>query len=151
MKTMERTMGMEVNRRGRWIALALLAAIALAWAGCVRGDGRVSVDFGSSSLYSRAEMEEAVAVVVEDFAGLAGCRLISLSFAGDERCRAELEYANRDRAPGELYTACIVFDSVFRSPVAGGGAWEANELYRWSWILARTGDGAWTVINRGYA
>ena len=46
---------------------------------------------------------------------------------------------------------CIVFDSVFRSPVAGGGAWEPNKLYRWSWILAKKGNGAWIVINKGYA
>ena len=125
-------------------------ALVLGNAGC-KTVTQVSVDYGMSQLYSSAEMDKAVAAVKADFANLAGCKLISLKFAGDDRCKQELEYANKDRAQEAHYTACIVFDSVFRSPVAGGGAWEPNELYTWSWTLAKTGDGAWVVINKGYA
>ena len=124
--------------------------LVLGNAGC-KTVTQVSVDYGTSRLYSSAEMDKAVAAVKADFANLAGCKLISLKFAGDDRCKQELEYANKDRAKDAHYTACIVFDSVFRSPVAGGGAWEPNKLYRWSWTLAKTGNGAWIVINKGYA
>ncbi len=135
------------------IALLLVFAsgtLVLGNVGCKTAT-QVSVDYGMSQLYSSAEMDKAVAAVKADFANLAGCKLISLKFAGDERCKQELEYANKDRAQEAHYTACIVFDSIFRSPVAGGGAWEPNELYTWSWTLAKTGNGAWVVINKGYA
>ena len=135
------------------IALLFIFAfgtLVLGNAGCKTAT-QVSVDYGMSQLYSSAEMDKAVAAVKADFANLAGCKLISLKFAGDERCKQELEYANKDRAQEAHYTACIVFDSVFRSPVTGGGAWEPNKLYTWSWTLAKTGDGAWVVINKGYA
>ena len=124
--------------------------LVLGNAGCKTAT-QVTVDYRTSKLYSAEELDKAVAAVKADFANLAGCKLISLKFAGDDRCKQELEYANKDRAEEAHYTACIVFDSVFRSPVAGGGAWEPNELYRWSWILVKTGDGTWIVINKGYA
>ena len=139
--------------RAGWAALfAVAAAMALAagTVGCAT-DRPVSVKYGTSQLYSAAEMAQAVEVIQADFATLSGCRLYSLTYAGDERCRQELEYANRDSAPEERYAACIVFDSVFRSPPDAEGAWEANALYYWSWILARTANGAWVVINKGYA
>ncbi len=118
--------------------------------GCMASKG-VAVDYGSSEIHSVEELERAVAVVKADFAELAGCTLYSLKYAGDERSRMELEEANKGLAPDERYTACAVFDSVFRSPVAGGGAWEPNERYYWSWILVKTGDGNWIVLTRGYA
>ena len=130
--------------------LLSVGILGLLNAGCV-SDKPVSVDYGTSKLYSRTDMDLAVVALKDDFDKMTGCRLYSLKFAGDERCRQELEIANRGRAQSELYTDCIVFDSVFRSPVAGGGAWEPNKRYYWSWVLARTGDGAWTVINKGYA
>ena len=132
----------------------LLCAMAFAGLvlanGCVASRG-VAVDLGASGIYPAEELEQAVAVVKADFAELAGCTLYSLKYAGDERSRQELEEANKGLAPDERYTACAVFDSVFRSPVAGGGAWEADELYYWSWILVKTGDGNWIVLTRGYA
>ena len=142
-------------KKNRWsIALALLLSVAgmlsLCNAGCMAAKS-VSVNYGTSKLYSVVEMEKAIEAVKEDFTKLEGCRLYSLSYAGDERCKQELEYANKGRSQDDLYTECIVFDSVFRSPHAGGGAWEANKKYYWSWILAKTANGGWMVINKGYA
>ena len=109
----------------------------------------VSVDYGESDTHSIEEIDAAVTVVRLHFLKMSGCKLYSLSYAGDERCAAELAYANRGGAVN--YTDCIVLNSVFRSPVVGGGAWEANELYTWSWIIAKTGPGVWTLINYGNA
>ena len=124
--------------------------LVLSNAGCIN-NRPLSVDYGTSQMHSVEEMELAVAAVKADFAQMEGCKLYSLKYAGDERCRQELEYANKELSQEERYTDCIVFDSIFRSPVAGGGAWEPNKLYRWSWILAKKGNGAWIVINKGYA
>ena len=143
------------QRNSRWwlaflVLLLMNGALVLGHFGCMPSKS-VSVNYGTSQLYSTAEMDKAIVVVKEDFAKLEGCTLYSLSYAGDERCKQELEYANKGRAKDELYTECIVFDSVFRSPRAGGEAWEANKKYYWSWILAKTANGAWVVINKGYA
>ncbi len=141
-----------VWRIGFAAMLSVLAVMTLALGnfGCATTKP-VSVNYGTSKLYSVADMDSAVDAIKADFAKLEGCRLYSLSYAGDERCKQELEYANRDRAQDKHYTDCIVFDSVFRSPRVGGDAWEANKMYYWSWILARTANGSWTVINKGYA
>lgn len=109
----------------------------------------VSVDYGESETHSVEEIDAAVTVVRLHFLKMSGCKLYSLSYAGDERSAAELAYAYKNGAVN--YTDCIVLNSVFRSPLMGGGAWEANELYTWSWIIAKTGPGVWTLVNYGYA
>ena len=50
----------------------------------------------------------------------------------------------------EAFTQCIAFESSFRSPKKGGGAWEANEEYTWSWWLARSEGGEWNLMTWGY-
>ncbi len=134
--------------------VALLAVMAtgtlvLVNVGCATQQA-VSVNYGTSKVHSKAELAQAVEVLKADFAKLEGCKLYSLTYAGDERSKQELETANQGRAQDELYTDCIVFDSTFRSPVAGGDAWEANTLYYWNWTLAKTKNGVWIVINKGY-
>ena len=108
------------------------------------------VDVGESALYTEEERLAAAEAVKAKFAELNGCKLNSLTFSGDERCEKELE-SLKTRDDVKDATACIVFDSSFRSPKNGGGAWEANEVYTWSWMVARTAAGAWEVVNYGYA
>ena len=50
----------------------------------------------------------------------------------------------------ENFTQCISFDSSFMSPKNGGGAWNANEEYTWSWWLARSEGGTWKLMTWGY-
>ncbi len=140
----------KIRKRGLLIALISIAATAAILYAYVMLKP-VSVDYGSSQLYSRSDIDRAVSAVKLDFSKMVGCKLFSLSYAGDEISQRELEIANRHRIPGDLYTDCIVLKSVFRSPIRGGGAWNANELYYWSWILARKGNGSWVVIDKGYA
>ena len=130
--------------------LAMIVALALENVACMNTK-TLKVNYGTSQLYSVAEIDQAIAALKEDFDKMPGCRLYSLTFAGDKRCQKELEHANKKRKANELYTDCIVLNSVFRAPVAGGGAWEPNELYHWSWIIVKTGNGPWIVINKGYA
>ena len=54
------------------------------------------------------------------------------------------------KADKEPFTQCIAFDSSFHSPENGGGAWEANEEYTWSWWLARSEGGKWKLMTWGY-
>lgn len=108
-----------------------------------------SVNYGSSEIFTRVELEEAAAAVKADFSKMQGCKLFSLKYAGDEVSLGQLEYANEYLSGDEPYTDCIVFDSVFHPPVFGRGAWD-HHMYYWSWTLVRTENGGWTVLTKGY-
>ena len=138
------------------LTLLLLCSLA-ACAGKSGGDSNapgitegVKVDVADSALYTEEERLAAAEAVKEKFAEMNGCKLNSLTFAGDERCEKELESLKKQDDAKDA-TACIVFDSSFRSPKKGGGPWEANEKYTWSWMVARTAAGVWEVVNYGYA
>lgn len=107
---------------------------------------KVTVSYGNSTVYSKEEIDLAVQAVQEDFKKMNGCKLFSLSYAGDKRSIEDLSYIN-EFAP---YDDCLVFNSEFRSPLLGGGAWEANTVYKWTWYLGRTDNGKWEVVQKGY-
>lgn len=109
----------------------------------------VVLQYGSSELYSEAEMEEAVALIDKEFNSWKGCRLYYVEYAGDEPCERELDYCNTLAPDGVTYADCIIFHMDFRSPTFGGGAWNACQRYHWSWYLARTEGGAWELLTWG--
>ncbi len=111
----------------------------------------VNVDYGTSEVYSKSDLDAAVRAVKLDFAKMIGCNHLSLRYAGDERSQRELENANKWRIPGDEYVACIVFDSSFYSPQAAYGAWNADSTYEWSWTIVKTASGTWKVLDKGYA
>lgn len=138
--------------------LFMVFYLLLGFSACVGGNGDdtapgktegVKLRLGSSSLYTEEERSAAAEAVKKKFKEMNGCRLFSLTFAGDERCQQELQSWNR-MDETRRYEEMIVFDSVFRSPKNGGGAWNANEIYTWNWMVAKT-DGGWEVVNYGYA
>ena len=108
-----------------------------------------SIDYGTSSIYSHQEMNEAIDMIKEQFSSWDGCKLYSISYTGDSFCQRELEYCNTLAKEGVIYDECIVFRMQFRSPVFGGGAWNANCKYDWSWYLARTEGGEWELLTWG--
>ena len=102
---------------------------------------------GNSEIYTEAEIADAMQAVIKDFENLEGCRLYSLTYAGDEVSAEELAYINEFGK----YDQCIVFRSMFRSPIFGGGGWNAHALYYWQWYVGRSPDGTWRVVTKGYA
>ena len=138
---------MKISWKPVVISLCLMAVAAgLIYAWYVNRP--LKVDRGHSEMYSDEDIDRAVEAVKADFASLGGGKLLSLTYAGDERCKSELAYCNELRKTGEPYTECIVLDSEFLPP-ARGVVWE-DGLYRWNWILARSGDGPWIVVTKGY-
>ena len=103
----------------------------------------VKVRYGSSDLYSKAEIKSAIEVVEDKFGEFKGCKLLSLSYAGDEDSLKEFDY-NPD------YDEAIVINSRFISPPFGGGGWNSHELYTWHFILMRKDKGPWTLLTYGY-
>ena len=138
------------------VTAVLCLVIVLLCAGCGKADiSKVKIDYGKSSVYSEEDMNAAIEVIKKQFSSFEGCELHSLSYKSDEECNNDdniawmndLEKANDNK---EVFTQCIAFDSSFRSPKKGGGAWEANEEYTWSWWLARSEGGKWKLMTWGY-
>ena len=107
------------------ITVMFCIVLVLLFAGCGKdGDtSKVEIDYGTSSVYSKKEIDS-----------------------------ANIEWMNNLRTDDnkEAFTQCIAFESSFRSPKKGGGAWEANEEYTWSWWLARSEGGEWNLMTWGY-
>ena len=130
------------------VCLAVAIVLALAWCGKEKD---VKIDYGTSELFSQADMDDAIKEIKKTFSTFEGCKLYSLSYTSDEKCEKELEYCNKLASDGITYDECIVFDSCFRSPFTNSGAWEPHTIYTWSWYLARTDNGNWELLAYGYA
>ncbi|MCQ2478655.1 MAG: hypothetical protein MJ091_05555 [Clostridia bacterium] len=139
------------------LTIAMLCImLTLSLVGCGKADiSEVKIDYGTSSLYTVEDMNAAIKVIKKKFSSFEGCKLYSLSYSSDECCNNadniawmnELEKANDNE---EIFTQCISFNSSFRSPEKGGGAWAENEEYTWSWWLARSEGGKWKLMTWGY-
>ncbi len=114
----------------------------------VTKDG-VTIDYGTSDLYTTEDLDEAIAVIREEFDRMEGCELHSLTYAGDEASLEELDYCN-SLADRETYVDSLLFRSSFRSPKEAIGAWEPDTEYTWTWSLARTDGGEWVLVTYGY-
>lgn len=121
-----------------------------------KGDtSSVKIDYGISTIYTKRDMNQAIAKIIDKFNSFEGCKLYSLSYISDDKCNNkdniqwmnDLELANDNK---EIFTQCIAFKSSFRSPKNGGGAWNANSEYNWSWWLARSENGEWKLMTFGY-
>ena len=145
----------------KWICFAMALSLAFAFAACgsagSSGDAAsgeassVTVDYGTSDLYTRADMDEAVALINEEFAGWEGCEMHSIRYAGDEADTAENVEWLTELGNGEAYTECMEFLTDFHSPVEAYGAWEPDMEYEdYQWWLARTDGGDWELLSWGY-
>ena len=106
---------------------------------------------GSSEIYTIEERKEAADLVKDRINSYEGCMLFLIKYQGDTVSQNNLDYCNQLAKDGKIYTDCMVFKSYFRSPIKNSGAWNPNELYTWSYYLARTSDGAWEIVTGGYA
>ncbi len=129
------------------ITAAALGAIAV-W--IIKSD-TVPVEYGNSSIYSKADMDSAIAAIRAKFKTFSGCELKRLRYAGDSCMSSEnLAWMNQlgENAP---YAWCIEFLSDFHTPKDASGAWEPDAEYKnWEWWLARTEDGEWELLSWGY-
>lgn len=126
--------------------------IALGLAACGGSAAEVDIVYGKSDIYSKADMDAAIALIQNEFSTWEGCELHEIRYISDE-CSSEenIEWMN-DLGDGNTeFTQCIEFESDFHSPKNGGGAWEADTEYRnWQWWLARTDDGEWNLMTWGF-
>lgn len=138
------------------ISMMLGFMLVISLIGCGKsGIANVKIDYGASTIYTEEDMNAAIEIIKKEFNTWQGCEMHSLSYISDEACNNadniawmnDLEEANDAK---EVFTQCIMFESSFRSPKKGGGAWNANEEYTWSWWLARSEGGDWKLMTWGY-
>ena len=111
----------------------------------------VRIDYGTSELYGTEEMDDAIALILEEFGSWEGCEMHSVAYAGDECNTGENVAWMNSLGDGHEFTQCIEFVSEFHSPVEGGGAWEPDAEYTgWQWWLARAEGGSWELMTWGY-
>ncbi len=118
-----------------------------------------TVDYGTSSTYTEADIDSALDPVLTEFTSWKGCTLKKIAYAGDDACDAdEVAYVNELREaqmPDEpKFDQALVLTSEFHSPSgedAANTAWEPDTDYTdWTWHLGRTGDdGEWKLLTWG--
>lgn len=138
----------------RVFAILFSLAFLFAVAGCgsspeVKTED-VEINYGTSSLYSREDMDAAIQVILKEFnTTLLGSKLYSISYSSDDECNeknitrmieAEMKKGGKEI---EVFTQCIMFRCDFEVP---GG----TRAGRMPWWLARTDGGEWRFIERGY-
>ena len=115
----------------------------------------VKIDYGSSELYSKEDMDAAIKVIENEFDTWKGCELHSITYCGDENCNEEnVTYVNQLREANnveEVLSQCIVFESSFRTLQKSDGGFESDEEYTdWQWWLGRAEGGDWKLMTWGY-
>lgn len=142
----------------RMIVICLLLASLVVLPGCgAKPKSGAVIDYGSSALYTKEDMDAAISLIKKEFDTWEGCELHSIRYASDEQCNAEnltwmneLEDANDAK---EQFTQVIAFASDFHSPRknTGSTAWnEDTEYTDWQWWLARADGGEWKLMTWGY-
>lgn len=138
------------------ISFVLVLVCLLGLVGCgVKPVSKAKIDYGSSSIYSKEDMDSAIGLIKDEFSTWEGCELHSISYSSDDECNAENVSWMNELAKGQdleaNFTQCIMFKSDFHSPKKGGGAWNADEEYtNWQWWLARNDGGEWHMLTWGY-
>ncbi len=134
-----------------------LAIVALALIN-VQASAQVQIDYGESKIYSRADMDESIALIQEQFAKWQGCEMKNLRYAGDE-CNNEenIKWLNElieARGYKDKCVACIEFFSDFyvsKDAQKYGLTLNPDSEYKdWQWWLARTDKGEWELLTWGY-
>ena len=111
----------------------------------------VTIDYGTSAIYTKEDMDEAIALIRDKFSGWEGCELHSIQYASDQCYNLSNIVWMNELKEGASFTQVIKFVSDFHSPKEGGGAWVPDKEYTgWQWWLAREDGGAWELMTWGY-
>ena len=129
---------------------ALLLITALLLCGCMeRGNvNQVRKTVGESTVYTKAEIEDAMDVVIGHFRReFEGCTLIHLYFDED----TPAQYSERWAQQYDADEAIILVSSFEVGPNGSDGSLSPNNRYDgWQWILVRNTGGPWTLRTSGF-
>ena len=115
-------------------------------------ENEVSINLGSSEIYTQDELNDAVIQIKCKFASWGSCELKNIRYAGDEAVTDEnLKRMNEiDKDAG--YTQVAEFLMDFSTPENLEGLTLAPDCdyTDYQWWLARTADGGWNIVTFGY-
>ncbi len=103
---------------------------------------------GESSAVKQEDIAEAIGIVKEYFhEHFFGCTLVEIGYAGDA-----IVNANKPYSPYADADQLIYLTSTFMTgPDCPDDSLGRNAVYPdWTWILIKTGDGPWTLVDWGY-
>lgn len=127
----------------------VLLTTALLLCGCQeRGNiNHVHKTVGKSTVYSEAEIEQAMDLVTDHFRqNFEGCTLLHLAFYEDTIAQYSEDWAKQYNAE-----EAIILVSSFETGPDGGGSLNPNDTYNnWQWILTRSNGEGWTLRTWGY-
>ena len=136
--------------------VAIVLAVTFLITACDQGKkDDVVIDYGTSEIYTKADIDEAIAQVKEVFNTWEGCELHSIRYKSDD-CNSEenINWMNEhEHKEDQDYTQCMILYSDFHSPVEGAGdlGFDPDYEYKdWNWCLARTDGGKWHLLDWGY-
>ena len=130
------------------IAMVLVLVCAIGLVACGGNTKNVRIIDYSSEMYSDAEIENAIDVVINYFEkNFEGCTLTEITYLGDDKLDDWQEFAERNNADDVM-----VLVSSFNVDASGGdGSLNPNSTYtNWQWILVRTNGGKWEHVDHGY-
>ena len=108
----------------------------------------VTVDYGSSELFTEEELKEAAVQVKCRFATFEGCELHSLRYAGDESSNEKNLARMKELDDSADYVEVVEFLTDFHTPEEGSQVFDADrEMTDYQWWLAREKDGGWQLIT----
>ena len=114
--------------------------------------GEVTVDYGTSEIYSEEDLKDAVIQIKCKFAFWGDVDLKSIRYAGDEAVTDENLAWMNELAPDANYTQVAEFLMDFHTPEdVGEPSFNSDFDYNdFQWWLARTDDGGWEIVTHGY-
>lgn len=126
----------------------VLLSLALLLSGCMeRGNvNHVHKTVGESTVYTKAEIEDAMDVVIRHFRqNFEGCTLVHLYYEEDtiKNKSWALQYGTQE--------GIVLLSSFEVGPEGSNGSLNPDSTYnRWSWILTRDNGGNWHLQTWGY-
>ena len=111
-----------------------------------------AIDYGNSQTFSKEDLDAAIKVINDEASMWNGITLKNVHYAGDQAATPEkLKWIN-GLEKGKNYTQVVEFLSdIEASQDATDGIWEPGETYKdYTWWLARTDGGEWSLMAWGY-
>lgn len=102
-----------------------------------------------SDIYTDDEIEDAIAEAKRYFfKEFEGCRLLTITYLGDDSIENHQEFADRKGADDVL----VLVSSFYVYPNGGDGSLSQNDIYTgFKWIMVRDSGGKWKHADHGYA
>lgn len=154
-------MSLKIINIRKCVAVMLLILFVFQLASCSseaepEEKSEVKIDYGSSELYSKKDMDAAIEIIKAEFSTWKGCTLKKVYYVSDDECNErninwlnEIEAANDNK---EVFTQCIMFESDFYTAEQGdlSGFENGKEYKNWQWWLGRSETDDWKLMTWGY-